>query len=91
MIITRKGVLIRLPVSGISQLGRATQGVHLIRLEEEDEVAAVAHVASEESVGEALDDNGTAAEDDDTGPEADSPDDESGEGPTLEAPDGGRD
>jgi DNA gyrase subunit A len=48
MIITRKGVLIRLPVSGISQLGRATQGVHLIRLDEGDEVAAVAHVAREE-------------------------------------------
>ena len=90
MIITRKGVLIRLPVSGISQLGRATQGVHLIRLEEEDEVAAVAHVASEESVGEALDDNGSAAEEEDTGPETEGPD-ESGEGPTQEAPDGGRD
>src|SRR5439155_19702446 len=51
MIITRKGVLIRQPVSGISKLGRATQGVHLIRLEEGDEVAAVAHVAREEEAG----------------------------------------
>jgi DNA gyrase subunit A len=61
MIITRKGVLIRLPVSGISQLGRATQGVHLIRLEEGDAVAAVAHVASEESVDEGPEDGGTDA------------------------------
>jgi DNA gyrase subunit A len=67
MIITRKGVLIRQPVSGISQLGRATQGVHLIRLEEGDEVAAVAHVAREEEVGvngegadEGVDDNAAA-------------------------------
>ena len=70
MIITRGGVLIRLPVSGISQLGRATQGVHLIRLEEGDEVAAVAHVAREEEVvvGDAGEDNGSEmAEDEDPG------------------------
>ena len=34
-----------MPVSGVSERGRATQGVHLIRLEEGDEVAAVAQVA----------------------------------------------
>jgi DNA gyrase subunit A len=61
VIITRKGVLIRLPVKGISQLGRATQGVHLIRLEEGDEVAAVAHVAREDEVGEGAEANGAEA------------------------------
>lgn len=64
MIITRKGVLIRLPVKGISQLGRATQGVHLIRLEEGDEVAAVAHAARDEEVGVGPEANGA-----DAGPE----------------------
>jgi len=53
MIISRKGVLIRLPVAGVSERGRATQGVHLIRLEEGDEVAAVAHVAREDELPDA--------------------------------------
>jgi DNA gyrase subunit A len=48
MIITSRGTLIRLPVKGISKLGRATQGVHLVRLGGEDHVAAVAHIAREE-------------------------------------------
>jgi DNA gyrase subunit A len=54
MIITKRGVLIRVPVSGVSELGRATQGVRLIRVEEGDEVAAVAHVARDEEVGAAV-------------------------------------
>jgi DNA gyrase subunit A len=63
MIITKGGVLIRVPVSGVSEQGRATQGVRLIRVEEGDEVAAVAHVARDEEVpavleGEAGDANG---------------------------------
>lgn len=43
LIITcRSGITIRMPVSGISEQGRATQGVKLIRLEEGDEIAAIA-------------------------------------------------
>jgi DNA gyrase subunit A len=34
-------VLKKLPVSGISEQGRATQGVKLIRLDEGDEIAAI--------------------------------------------------
>ncbi|MGM8365477.1 DNA gyrase subunit A [Virgibacillus sp. W0181] len=48
MLITVAGVLIRIPVSSISQTGRNTQGVRLIRLQEDEEVATVAKVASEE-------------------------------------------
>jgi DNA gyrase subunit A len=48
MIITSRGTLIRLPVRGVSVLGRATQGVHLVRLGDEDRVVAVAGIASEE-------------------------------------------
>jgi DNA gyrase subunit A len=62
MIITKGGVLIRLPVSGISQLGRATQGVHLIRLEEGDEVAAVAHIARDEEVEAGVDEASAAGD-----------------------------
>lgn len=42
MLITAAGVIIRMPVDRISQMGRNTQGVRLIRLEDEQEVATVA-------------------------------------------------
>ena len=44
MIINKSGITIRLNVSSISQLGRATQGVRLIKLKDSDEIAAVAKV-----------------------------------------------
>ncbi|MEM6629281.1 MAG: DNA gyrase subunit A [Bacteroidota bacterium] len=44
MIITRKGITIRLSVASISTLGRNTQGVRLIRLKSDDEIASVAKV-----------------------------------------------
>jgi len=45
MIITAEGIIIRMEVKGISSMGRATQGVTLIRLEEKDSVVAIARVA----------------------------------------------
>ncbi len=50
MIITEAGVIIRLNVDNISSMGRYTQGVRLIRLDEGDEqrVATVARVAKSE-------------------------------------------
>ncbi|MFD2045621.1 DNA gyrase subunit A [Ornithinibacillus salinisoli] len=48
MLITAAGVLIRIPVEGISQTGRNTQGVRLIRLQEEEEVATVAKIEKDE-------------------------------------------
>ncbi|WP_100486570.1 DNA gyrase subunit A [Sporolactobacillus pectinivorans] len=44
MIITANGVIIRMPVSGISRLGRNTMGVTLIRVDEGDSVATVARI-----------------------------------------------
>lgn len=41
MITCKSGVTIRMPVNGISSQGRATQGVKLIRLDENDEIAAI--------------------------------------------------
>mgnify|MGYP003694153561 CR=1 FL=1 len=59
MIITRRGQLIRMPVKGISVIGRNTQGVRLVGLEPAgegellpDTVAGVTRVVSEEMVGE---------------------------------------
>lgn len=48
MIITRNGITIRMSVDGISQLGRNTQGVRLIRLKSDDNIASVAKVAEQE-------------------------------------------
>ncbi|SDC40061.1 DNA gyrase subunit A [Pelagirhabdus alkalitolerans] len=44
MIMTASGVLIRMPVESISMTGRNTQGVRLIRLQEDEKVATVACV-----------------------------------------------
>jgi DNA gyrase subunit A len=41
MIICRSGMTIRMPAGGISELGRNTQGVKLIRLEDTDEISAI--------------------------------------------------
>ncbi len=48
MITTRNGIVIRLPIRDVSVLGRATQGVRLINLEDEDTVADVARILSEQ-------------------------------------------
>jgi DNA gyrase subunit A len=47
MIITKKGVLIRMLVSDLRVMGRATQGVRLINLKDNDEIAAIARVRKE--------------------------------------------
>lgn len=53
LIVTNKGVIIRTPIHQISQTGRATQGVKLIRLTDDQLVSSVAvveHEDAEESV-----------------------------------------
>ncbi|HEX4373299.1 MAG TPA: DNA gyrase subunit A [Puia sp.] len=49
MITCKSGVTIRMPVIGISEQGRATQGVKLIRLDEGDAIAAITKL--DENVG----------------------------------------
>jgi len=48
MVVTAKGQLIRTKVSGISRIGRRTQGLKIISLEEGDEVAGVARLIPED-------------------------------------------
>ena len=48
MIITQGGVVIRLPIRGVSVIGRNTQGVKLINLDKGDRVVDVARVVPEE-------------------------------------------
>ncbi|MBD8005570.1 DNA gyrase subunit A [Bacillus norwichensis] len=65
MLITAGGVLIRMSVEDISILGRNTQGVILIRLDDEESVATVAKVETSEGFEEdsdAPDDEDTADE-----------------------------
>jgi DNA gyrase subunit A len=54
MIITDGGKLIRMPVDGIPTIGRNTQGVRLIRLDENERVVAMERMAEKEE-GEAAD------------------------------------
>jgi DNA gyrase subunit A len=49
MIITAKGIMIRTDLSAVRTIGRATQGVRLIRVDEGDQVVSVAKIAREES------------------------------------------
>ena len=44
MIINKSGIAIRLPVEDLRVMGRATQGVRLINLKNNDQIAAVAKV-----------------------------------------------
>ncbi|MCX6295767.1 MAG: DNA gyrase subunit A [Bacteroidetes bacterium] len=48
MIINKSGIIIRLAISELRVIGRATQGVRLINMKETDEIAAVSKVEVEE-------------------------------------------
>ena len=48
MIINKSGIAIRLAVSSLRVMGRATQGVRLIKVREEDSIAAVAKAMKDE-------------------------------------------
>src|SRR5699024_2004662 len=61
MLITVAGVLIRIPVDEIAQTGRNTQGVRLIRIQDDEEVATVAKIDAEDE--EDIDEENTDSED----------------------------
>jgi len=54
MLITKLGIIIRMPVKGIRVSGRNTQGVRLVNLDEGDLVMDVARVVSEDDRSDAL-------------------------------------
>jgi len=49
MLITQKGIVIRMSVDSIAEIGRNTQGVRLMKPDEGDRVVAVARLVTEES------------------------------------------
>lgn len=59
MITSRSGIIIRMSVNDIRVMGRATQGVKVIRLDEDDEIADVAVIpeSEEEENADALENN----------------------------------
>jgi DNA gyrase subunit A len=76
MLITNSGVLIRTRVSEIREMGRATQGVTLISLDEGTKLSGLQHIAEAEAEadldadeGESLpgDENGGAKDDGNVG------------------------
>jgi DNA gyrase subunit A len=62
VITCKSGVTIRMKVADISEQGRATQGVKLIRLDEGDEIAAITKIEDQ-----AVAENGNASENGDNG------------------------
>ncbi len=55
MIITKNGIAIRMAVSDLRVMGRATQGVRLINIQDSDSIAAVTKVDHEEEVEATVD------------------------------------
>ena len=53
MIINKSGITIRLRMSDLRTIGRATQGVRLLKISDKDEISSVAKVAAEEDKEEA--------------------------------------
>ncbi len=49
MMITAKGILLRTSLEAVREIGRATQGVRMIRLDEGDKLVAVTRIAPEEN------------------------------------------
>ncbi len=62
MIINKSGITIRMAVEDLRVMGRATQGVKLINIKEDDSIAAVAKVMHEEDADENGENDGTEIE-----------------------------
>ncbi len=59
MVISKKGNIIRIAAQGISEIGRNTQGVRLMRLEADDSVVSIAKVPKENGNGGSNGSNGS--------------------------------
>jgi len=75
MLITSKGILLKMKLDQLRDIGRATQGVRLIRVDKDDRVVAAAYVPSTREEEEAEGDEQTAQSPEES---ADQPDNEPG-------------
>ena len=63
MVVNKSGITIRISVADLRQMGRATQGVRIIKLREKDSIAAVAKVPAVSNEEEELNDGQTESTD----------------------------
>ena len=83
MIINKSGIIIRMAVSNLRVMGRATQGVRLIKINDGDAIAAVTKVDVEEEGQDLEGGNGDVPDDMGNGG---IPNDENGEGQEMDSP-----
>ena len=81
MIINKSGVTIRMSIEELRIMGRATQGVRLIRLDDDDEIASVAKVEIDEEEKKEMLASG-AVEESDEPPAQDNPIEPTDENPS---------
>jgi len=72
MIINKSGIIIRIAISELRTMGRATQGVRLITLKGNDEIASVAKIEHDEDEEKEIDENAEIITSDDENEEAES-------------------
>ncbi|TPV96648.1 MAG: DNA gyrase subunit A [Myxococcales bacterium FL481] len=78
LVVTNRGKAIRTPASGISILGRNTQGVRIIRMRKDERVVAMERITESEAEAavEAPDDEGGSLDEETTEAPTDAPDDD---------------
>jgi DNA gyrase subunit A len=86
MLMSQNGTLVRTPVKDISVVGRNTQGVRLIRLEEGDQLSGLERIAGLASEADALGEGDAPGEGQDLGQDVDDSDDESDAGEPTDPP-----
>jgi len=52
LLMTQQGMILRIPTDDVRAIGRATQGVTLINIEDDDKVVSIARLVEKEEVGE---------------------------------------
>jgi DNA gyrase subunit A len=85
MLITAQGKALRTDLSALREIGRATQGVRMIRLDAGDKLVAVARIAKDDHNG----DNSENGENVDNGSESDPSGESQGEATASDEPDAG--
>ena len=78
MLITHEGKIIRITSGDVSQIGRATQGVRVMDLDEDDRLVAIAKIVESDEEDEGVDGDG-GAEEDENGEVAAQPDESDNE------------
>jgi DNA gyrase subunit A len=73
MIINKSGIVIRIGVGDLRVMGRATQGVRLITLKEEDAIASIAKVDHEDEEEEIVNNTETSETNEENNVEGEEP------------------